>query len=61
VAVIGSVFLVALGPNPGPMAYARALDHALAWNIGLLTVTFVAAFALPRRVRARAKEAGPSG
>ena len=61
VAVIGSVFLVALGPNRGPMAYGRALDHALAWNVGLLTVTFVAAFALPRRVRARAKEAGPSG
>jgi MFS family permease len=53
VAVIGSVFLVALGPNPGARAYARALDHALAWNIGLLTVTFVAAFALPPRLRVR--------
>jgi len=34
------------------------LDHALAWNIGLLTVTFVAAFALPARLRVRVKEAG---
>src|SRR5205807_9140499 len=59
VAVIGSVFLVALGPNRGPMAYGRALDHALAWNVGLLTVTFVAAFALPRRVPPRAEEAAP--
>jgi len=58
VAVIGSVFLVALGPNPGSTAYGRALDHALAWNIGLLTVTFVAAFALPARLRVRVKEAG---
>jgi len=60
VAVIGSVFLVALGPNPGTLAYGRALDHALAWNIGLLTGTFVAAFALPRRVRVRVKQAGAS-
>jgi len=58
VAVIGSVFLVALGPNPGSTAYGRALDHALAWNIGLLTVTFVAAFALPRRQRVRVTTAG---
>src|SRR2546427_8154950 len=61
VAVIGSVFLVALGPNPGAIAYGRALDHALAWNIGLLTVTFVAAFALPARVRVGVKEAGAGG
>ena len=60
VAVIGSVFLVALGPDPGSTAYGRALDHALAWNIGLLTVTFVAAFALPARLRVRVKEAGAS-
>ena len=60
VAVIGSVFLVALGPNPGSAAYGRALDHALAWNIGLLTVTFVAAFALPARLRVRVKESGAS-
>src|SRR2546428_84847 len=60
VAVIGSVFLVALGPNPGSTAYGRALDHALAWNIGLLTVTFVAAFALPARLRVRVKESGAS-
>jgi EmrB/QacA subfamily drug resistance transporter len=49
VAVIGSVFAVALGPHPGSSGYGRALDHALLWNIALLTVTFVAAFALPRR------------
>jgi EmrB/QacA subfamily drug resistance transporter len=49
VAVIGSVFVVALGPHPGASGYGRALDHALLWNIVLLTVTFVAAFALPRR------------
>ena len=60
VAVIGSVFLVALGPNPGSTAYGRALDHALAWNIGLLIVTFVAAFALPRRVGVRVKDAAAS-
>jgi len=49
VAVIGSVFAVALGPHPGASRYGRALDHALLWNIALLTITFVAAFALPRR------------
>jgi EmrB/QacA subfamily drug resistance transporter len=48
VAVIGSVFAVALGPHPMATGYGRALDRALEWNIGLLTVTFVAAFALPR-------------
>jgi EmrB/QacA subfamily drug resistance transporter len=60
VAVIGSVFAVALGPHPGSSGYGRALDHALAWNIALLTVTFVAAFALPRRVRARVGDAAAS-
>src|SRR6266446_3330067 len=49
VAVIGSVFAVALGSHPGASGYGRALDHALLWNIVLLTVTFVAVFALPRR------------
>jgi EmrB/QacA subfamily drug resistance transporter len=58
VAVIGSVFAVALGPNPGSSGYGRALDHALAWNIGLLIVTFVAAFALPRRQRVQVTTAG---
>ena len=54
VAVIGSVFAVALGPHPGVSAYGRAFDHALLWNIVLLIVTFVAVFALPRRQAARA-------
>jgi EmrB/QacA subfamily drug resistance transporter len=54
VAVIGSVFAVALGRHPGASGYARAFDHALVWNIALLMVTFVAAFALPRRQAARA-------
>src|SRR6266850_2011803 len=54
VAVIGSVFAVALGRHPGARGYARAFDHALLWNIALLTITFVAAFALPRRQAARA-------
>src|SRR3989454_12857673 len=58
VAVIGSVFAVALGPHPGSSGYGRALDHALVWNIGLLTVTFVAAFALPRRQRVQVTTAG---
>ena len=49
VAVIGSVFAVALGSHPGARGYGRAFDHALLWNIALLTITFVAAFALPRR------------
>jgi MFS family permease len=49
VAVIGSVFAVALGTHSGSNGYGRALDHALLWNIALLTVTFVAVFALPRR------------
>jgi EmrB/QacA subfamily drug resistance transporter len=62
VAVIGSVFVVALGPHPSASGYGRALDHALTWNIALLTVTFIAAFALPRRLRARVNEAaaGPT-
>jgi hypothetical protein len=30
----------------------------LAWNIGLLMVTFVAAFALPRRQRVQVTTAG---
>jgi len=30
----------------------------LVWNIGLLTVTFIAAFALPRRHRVRVTAAG---
>jgi EmrB/QacA subfamily drug resistance transporter len=57
VAVIGGVFAVALGPNPVSAGYGRALDHALVWNIGLLTVTFVAAFALPRWQRVRIRDA----
>jgi len=57
VAVIGSVFAAALGPNPVSAGYGRALDHALEWNIGLLTVTFVAAFALPRWERVRTRDA----
>ena len=60
VAVIGSVFAVALGPHPGSSRYGRALDHALVWNIALLTVTFVAAFALPRRHPVRVTAAGAS-
>jgi len=51
VAVIGGVFAVSLGPDPGAAKYGEAFVHALAWNIGLLAVTFVAAFALPRRQR----------
>jgi EmrB/QacA subfamily drug resistance transporter len=58
VAVMGSVFAVALGPHPGSSGYGRALDHALVWNIGLLTVTFIAAFALPRRQRVPVTTAG---
>lgn len=58
VAVIGGVFAVALGPHPGSAGYGRALDHALEWNIGLLTVTFVASFALPRWQRVRVAGAG---
>src|SRR5437899_2033095 len=61
VAVIGSVFSVALGGSTGASAYGRALDHALLWNIALLTITFVAAFALPRRRPARVAAAGASG
>jgi len=53
VAVIGSVFAVALGPHPSLRGYGRAFDHALLWNIALLIITFVAAFALPRRQAAR--------
>jgi len=49
VAVIGSVFAVALGSHPGSTAYGRAFDHALLWNVALLTVTLLAAFGLPRR------------
>jgi hypothetical protein len=48
------VFAVALGPHPGVSAYGRAFDHALLWNVALLTITFVAAFALPRRQAAHA-------
>jgi len=51
VAVIGGVFAVSLGPDPAAARYGEAFVHALAWNIGLLAVTFVAAFALPRRQR----------
>lgn len=58
VAVIGGVFAVALGPDPVAARYGEALVRALAWNIGLLTVTFVAAFALPRRQRVRVTDAG---
>src|SRR5467141_1817018 len=60
VAVIGSVFAVALGSHPGASRYGRALDHALLWNIALLTVTFVAVFALPRRHPVRVTAAGAS-
>jgi MFS family permease len=51
IAVIGGVFAVSLGPDPAAAKYGEAFVHALAWNIGLLAVTFVAAFALPRRQR----------
>jgi hypothetical protein len=51
VAVIGGVFAVSLGPDPVVAKYGEAFVHALAWNIGLLALTFVAAFALPRRQR----------
>jgi EmrB/QacA subfamily drug resistance transporter len=51
VAVIGGVFAVSLGPDPAAARYGEAFVHALAWNIGLLAVTFVAAFAFPRRQR----------
>ena len=57
VAVIGSVFVVCLGPDPDPARYGWALDHALKWNVVLLTVTFVAAFALPPRLRRKVKDA----
>jgi len=60
VAVIGSVFAVALGPHPSSSGYGRALDHALLWNIALLTVTFVAVFALPPRPPARTAAPGTS-
>ena len=49
IAVIGGVFAVSLGPEPVPARYGEAFVHALAWNIGLLALTFAAAFALPRR------------
>jgi hypothetical protein len=58
VAVIGGVFAVALGPNPVSAVYGRAWDHALEWNIGLLTLTFVAAVALPPWQRVRVAEPG---
>ena len=59
VAVIGGVFAVSLGPDPAAAKYGEAFVHALAWNIGLLAVTFVAAFALPRRQRVvRVADAG---
>jgi MFS family permease len=54
VAVIGSVFAVALDHHAGSSGYGRAFDHALVWNVALLAVTFVAAFALPRRQPVRA-------
>ena len=57
VAVIGSVFVVCLGPDPDPARYGWALDHALKWNVVLLTVTFVAAFALPPRLRGKVNDA----
>ena len=55
---IPSIQRVALGPHPGSSGYGRALDYALAWNIWLLSVTFVAAFALPRRQRVRITTTG---
>jgi MFS family permease len=59
VAVIGGVFAVSLGPDPAAGKYGEAFVHALAWNIGLLAVTFVGAFALPRRQRVvRVADAG---
>jgi EmrB/QacA subfamily drug resistance transporter len=60
VAIIGSVFAVALGPHPASSGYGPALDHALLWNIALLTATFVAVFALPRRPPVRDAAAGAS-
>jgi EmrB/QacA subfamily drug resistance transporter len=49
VAVIGGVFAVSLGPDPAAARYGEAFVHALAWNIGLLAITFLAVFALPPR------------
>jgi len=51
VAVIGGVFAASLGPHAAAARYGEAFVHALAWNIGLLAVTFIASFALPRRQR----------
>jgi EmrB/QacA subfamily drug resistance transporter len=51
VAVIGGVFAASLGPHAAAARYGEAFVHALAWNIGLLALTFIASFALPRRQR----------
>ena len=51
VAVIGGVFAASLGPHAAAARYGEAFVHALAWNIGLLAVTFIASFALPRGQR----------
>lgn len=48
VAVIGTVFFSALGPGPGSAAFIAALRTALSVNIGLLLVTFVLIFQIPR-------------
>ena len=49
VAVIGSIFVAALGPGSRPGAHAGALGAALSCNVGLLALTFVLALRLPRR------------
>jgi MFS family permease len=61
VAVIGGVFAASLGPHAAAARYGEAFVHALAWNIGLLAVTFTASFALPRgqQVSAMASDMTP--
>jgi predicted MFS family arabinose efflux permease len=47
IALIGSVFVAALGPGGGSGAHAEALGTALVCNITLLVLTFALAFRLP--------------
>ncbi|HVS35807.1 MAG TPA: MFS transporter [Gemmataceae bacterium] len=49
IAIIGGVFAGALGPNARAETYAGALAAALLCNIGLLALTLVLAYRLPRR------------
>jgi EmrB/QacA subfamily drug resistance transporter len=50
VAMIGSVFFVALGPAADPAGHADALGTALLCNVALLALTFALAFRLPRTI-----------